>query len=109
VNRYFEDNKDSSSWSGTTGLFRAAIDTTLQRSTSNLLDQYPQTVHVYNEFGEEDYLAGQTTVFTGDPKTPFNGLNNDEGGATGTSSSPASAGQNPPAAPPATASSTGAK
>ncbi len=81
ANRFFEDHKDSSlmiGTIGTTGLFRAAIDTTLQRSTSNLLDPYKQTVSVYGEFSQNDYLAGQTSVFIGDPKTPFNGLSNDE-------------------------------
>ncbi len=73
--RYFEDHKDN--WqegSGTTGLFRAAIDTTLQRLTSNLLDQYPQFVHVYGEFDENDYLAGQTVAFAGSRDKPFGGL-----------------------------------
>jgi hypothetical protein len=81
ANRFFEDHKDSSlviGTIGTTGLFRAAIDTTLQRSTSNLLDSYKQTVKVFGEFNQNDYLAGQASAFTGDPKTTFSGLSNNE-------------------------------
>ncbi len=80
ADRYFEDHKDSQGFLGgsvgTTGLFRSALDTTLQRSTSNLLDQYPQTVKVFDEFGENDYLAGQTTIFVPNPGQQFNGLGN---------------------------------
>jgi hypothetical protein len=38
------------------------------------LGAYPQVVSVLQEDGLNDYLAGQTKPFVGDPKKPFSGL-----------------------------------
>ena len=47
---------------GTTGLFKHTIDTTVQRSVSDILTPYPQTVKVAGEFEENDLLDSSPTV-----------------------------------------------
>jgi len=46
---------------GTTGLFKQAIDTTIQRSIANLLTPYPKNVKVADEFGESDLIDKDDT------------------------------------------------
>jgi hypothetical protein len=41
---------------GTTGLFKDALDTTVQRSVANVLAPYPQMEHIDGEFDEDDLI-----------------------------------------------------
>ena len=58
---------------GTTGLFKQAIDTTIQRSIANLLTPYPKNVKVADEFGESDLIDkddAKGSNKTADDKSP---------------------------------------
>jgi len=72
----FEDTKTSTRVVGnvgTTGLFKQAIDTTVQRSIANLIAPYQQTVKIADEFSEADLITGDgatTTAPTSAGTTP---------------------------------------
>lgn len=72
----FEDTKTSTRVVGnvgTTGLFKQAIDTTVQRSIANLMAPYQQTVKITDEFSEADLITGEgatTTTPTSAGTTP---------------------------------------
>ena len=59
-NQFCQDTKTSQRFLGnigTTGLFKQAIDVTIQRSLINILTPYPQVKKIADEFGEDDLLT----------------------------------------------------
>lgn len=56
-------------------VFKNSLDNAVKDSLGNLLKVYPPVVSVLSEDSLNDYLAGQTQPFVGDPKKPFSGLN----------------------------------
>ncbi len=52
-------------------VFKNSLDAASKGSLANLLDVYPQVVPVLHEDSLNDYLAGQTRPFVGDPGKPF--------------------------------------
>lgn len=59
-NQFCQDTKTSQRFLGnigTTGLFKQAIDVTIQRSLVNILTPYPQINKIADEFGEDDLLT----------------------------------------------------
>jgi len=59
-NQFCQDTKTSQRFLGnigTTGLFKQAIDVTIQRSLVNLLTPYPQVKKITDEFSESDLLV----------------------------------------------------
>jgi hypothetical protein len=55
-------------------VFKNSLDDAIKKALGTLLDPYPKTVTVLQEGALNDYLAGQTEPFLGDPATPFAGL-----------------------------------
>jgi len=65
VNRFSEETKTTQRLVGnigTTGLFKQAIDTAIERAFENILSMYPQTKQVGDEFGETDLITGQNAT-----------------------------------------------
>ena len=52
-------------------MFKDSLDDAAKGSLAILLGSYPQVVPVSLENSLNDYLAGQTKPFVGDPKSPF--------------------------------------
>ncbi|HEY3328487.1 MAG TPA: hypothetical protein VGK19_00555 [Capsulimonadaceae bacterium] len=62
TNRFCEDTKTNQRVLGnigTTGLFKQAIDTTIQRAYSNVMSSYPIIKKIDGEFDEGDLVTGQ--------------------------------------------------
>ena len=55
-------------------VFKNSLDDAIKGSLVKLLGVYPQLVAVLHEDSLNDYLAGQTRPFVGDPGKPFSGL-----------------------------------
>ena len=55
-------------------VFKRSLDDAAKGSLGNLLGDYPQVVSVSQEGSLNDYLAGQTKPFVGDPRKSFSGL-----------------------------------
>ena len=65
TNKFYEDTKSTKRMFGvgaigTTGLFRQAIDTTVQRSVQDLLVPYPIIKHLREQFDETDVVQGES-------------------------------------------------
>ena len=61
-NKFYEDTKSTKrifGSIGTTGLFRQAIDTTVQRSVQDILVPYPIIKHLREQFDENDVVKGE--------------------------------------------------
>lgn len=55
-------------------VFKDSLDDAAKGCLGNILSLYPQVVTVESENSLNDYLAGQTKPFVGDPAKPFSGL-----------------------------------
>ena len=63
TNKFYEDTKSTKrifGSIGTTGLFRQAIDTTVQRSVQDILMPYPVIKHLQDQFNEVDVVTGES-------------------------------------------------
>jgi len=63
TNKFYEDTKSTKRMFGsigTTGLFRQAIDTTVQRSVQDILTPYPVIKHLQEQFNEADVVTGES-------------------------------------------------
>ena len=72
-NQFCQDTKTSQRLLGnigTTGLFKQAIDVTIQRSLVNLLTPYPQVTKIDDEFSENDLLSASDTLTPGNAAKP---------------------------------------
>ncbi len=62
TNKFYEDTKSTKRFFGTigtTGLFRQAVDTTVQRSVQDILTPYPVIKHLQEQFDETDVVSGE--------------------------------------------------
>jgi len=65
TNKFYEDTKSTKRLFGsigTTGLFRQAIDTTVQRSVQDILTPYPVIKHLKEQFDETDIVSGESAA-----------------------------------------------
>lgn len=63
TNKFFEDTKSTKrifGSIGTTGLFRQAVDTTVQRSVQDILTPYPVNKHLADQFKETEVVTGES-------------------------------------------------
>lgn len=63
TNKFYEDTKSTKrlfNSIGTTGLFRQAVDTTVQRSVQDILVPYPIIKHMREQFDENDVVTGES-------------------------------------------------
>ena len=63
TNKFFEDTKSTKrifGSIGTTGLFRQAVDTTVQRSVQDILTPYPVNKHLEDQFKETEVVTGES-------------------------------------------------